>query len=81
MKTTIDAAGRVVIPKVLRDELGLTGGKEVEVSLRDGHLELEPVSVPMHLVERGGVLMAEPDAPIPPLTVEQVRETLDRVRR
>ena len=34
MRTTIDAAGRVVIPKALRDEMGLVPG-EVEL-VRDG---------------------------------------------
>jgi AbrB family looped-hinge helix DNA binding protein len=81
MKTTIDAAGRVVVPKVIRDELGLHGGDEVEVTLRDGRVELEPLPVPMRLVERGGVLVAEPESPVPSLSSEEVRRTLERVRR
>ncbi len=43
MKTTIDAAGRVVVPKQLRIRLGLTGGTEVEVGERDGAVEIRPV--------------------------------------
>jgi AbrB family looped-hinge helix DNA binding protein len=43
MRTTIDAAGRVVIPKTLRDELGFRPG-EVEL-VRDGAgVKIEPVS-------------------------------------
>ncbi len=43
MRTTIDRAGRVVIPKPLRDELGMGVG-EVELS-RDGNgVRIEPVA-------------------------------------
>jgi AbrB family looped-hinge helix DNA binding protein len=81
MRTTIDRAGRVVLPKVLREALGLRGGQEIEISLRDGGIQIEPVSAPMRLVERKGILVAEPDVPIPPLTRDEVRDTLERVRR
>jgi len=81
MRTTIDSAGRLVVPKVIREELGLRGGEEVEITLRDGRVEVEPLPVPMRLVERDGVLVAEPETALPPLTSEEVRETLDRTRR
>jgi AbrB family looped-hinge helix DNA binding protein len=81
MRTTIDAGGRVVVPKPLRDALGLRPGSEVEVSLRDGHVEIEPAGVPMRLVEKNGVTVVETDVPLPPLTPEQVREVLEQVRR
>jgi AbrB family looped-hinge helix DNA binding protein len=81
MKATIDAAGRIVVPKRLRDELGLRAGQELEVSIRDGRIQIEPVTAALHLVERDGVLVAEADAPLPPLTAEEVRDTLERVRR
>lgn len=43
MEATIDSAGRVVIPKRLRDELGITPGP-VEV-LRDGAgIRIEPLA-------------------------------------
>ena len=35
MRTTIDTAGRIVVPKALRDELGLVGGEELEIIVRD----------------------------------------------
>lgn len=82
MQTTIDRAGRVVIPKPLRDELGLRGGEEVEVTLRQGRIEIEPKSKGMRLVERDGFLAAEvEDDEGPPLTAQQVRELLERLRR
>lgn len=81
MKTTIDKAGRVVIPKRLREELGLRAGQEIEVSVRDGNIEIEPVPTPTRLVRRGKLLVAERDASIPPLTAEHVRDVLESVRR
>jgi AbrB family looped-hinge helix DNA binding protein len=81
MRTTIDMAGRIVVPKVLRDELGLTGGQELEITARDGRLELEPPPVPMHLERRGAVLVAVPDTPVARLTATQDRDALERSRR
>jgi AbrB family looped-hinge helix DNA binding protein len=31
MKTTIDSAGRIVVPKAVRDQLHLTPGSELEI--------------------------------------------------
>jgi AbrB family looped-hinge helix DNA binding protein len=81
MRTTIDAAGRVVIPKPMRDELGLRAGIEVELTLRDGRIEIEPVSKPVRLVERDGFLAAEVDDDEEgPLTSSEIRDVLDRLR-
>lgn len=81
MQTTIDAAGRVVIPKALRDRLGLTAGEALEVRERDGRLELEPAPTPMSLVKGRGGVVAVPREKLPVLTDEVVRATMDRVRR
>jgi AbrB family looped-hinge helix DNA binding protein len=43
MRTTIDKAGRLVVPKVLRDRLGLRPGA-VEVSADGAALRVEPVT-------------------------------------
>ena len=42
MRTTIDKAGRLVIPKPLRDRLGLHAG-EVEITADGTGLRVEPV--------------------------------------
>lgn len=56
MRATIDKAGRLVIPKQLRDELGLRPG-EVEVSAYGVGLRVEPVVGEESLDERGGRLV------------------------
>lgn len=81
MRTAIDAAGRVVIPKALRDALGLSAGQILEVAERDGRLELAPEPTPMRLVDHGDGVVAETDVEMPVLTAETVRETLERTRR
>lgn len=81
MRTTIDAGGRVVIPKAFRDELGFKPGSEVEIALADGRVEVEPVPTEMRLEQRNGHWVAVTDREMPVLTVEQVRETLERIRR
>ena len=83
MKTAIDSAGRVVIPKALRDSLGLTAGEPLEITERDGRLEIVPVATPMRLVDEGdGVAaVADADADMPVLTAGLVRDTLERIRR
>jgi AbrB family looped-hinge helix DNA binding protein len=81
MRSTIDPAGRVVIPKPLRDRLGLEHGQSVEIRERDGRIEIEPAPTAMSLVRRGAGPVAVPEEKLPPLTDEAVRETLDRVRR
>ena len=43
MKATIDRAGRLVIPKQLRDHLGLRPG-EVEVTAEGAGLRVEPLA-------------------------------------
>jgi len=81
MKTTIDKAGRIVVPKAMRDELGLNGGTEVEISLVDGHIEIEPVTSHIRLERQNGRLVAVSDREMPVLTAEQVRDYLEKVRR
>jgi AbrB family looped-hinge helix DNA binding protein len=81
MRTTIDAAGRLVIPKQIRDRLGLRGNQQVEITERDGRIEIEPSPTAVELVREGSVLVARPERSLPALTDEIVRDTLDRVRR
>jgi AbrB family looped-hinge helix DNA binding protein len=81
MKTTIDAAGRIVVPKPLRQALGMNPGQSLEIRASDGRLEIEVAPTPMQLMKRGKGLVAVPNAELPALTADQVRDTLERVRR
>ena len=82
MTTTIDSAGRIVVPKALREAMGLQPGDTLQLELRDdGRLEMAVPLVPMTLEQRGGVLTAVPDDELPPLTGDLVRETLEHMRR
>lgn len=81
MKTTIDSAGRIVVPKALRDALQLKPGQPLELRVADGRLEIEFAAVPLRLVKRGKGMVAVPDEPLPRLTADEVRDTLERVRR
>jgi AbrB family looped-hinge helix DNA binding protein len=81
MKSTIDAAGRIVVPKALRVALGLQPGQLLEIRAGDGRLEIEIAPTPVTLQKRGKGVVAVPGTELPPLTADQVRETLERVRR
>ncbi|HEX8741410.1 MAG TPA: AbrB/MazE/SpoVT family DNA-binding domain-containing protein, partial [Casimicrobiaceae bacterium] len=81
MQTTIDRAGRIVVPKSLREALGLEAGQLLEIRAGDGRLEIEVAPTPMHLKKRGKGVVAVPDRKLPTLTADLVRETLERVRR
>jgi AbrB family looped-hinge helix DNA binding protein len=81
MRTTIDAAGRLVVPKALREILGRQAGTQVLLQVRDGRLEVEPAPTPMRLVEGPDGVRAVAGADLPSLTTDQVRETLEQTRR
>ncbi|MGI8815021.1 MAG: AbrB/MazE/SpoVT family DNA-binding domain-containing protein [Pseudonocardia sp.] len=82
MSTDGWSTGRVVIPKQLRTAAALEPGQELEITERDGRIEIERVSPTMALVERDGFLAAEvADGEAPPLTAEDVRDLLERTRR
>jgi AbrB family looped-hinge helix DNA binding protein len=77
MRTTIDKAGRLVIPRPLRDRVGLAGGGEVELHLDGAAIRIEPVGG-IGLREDAGLLLI-PTAGTP-LTTTSVRELVDADR-
>jgi AbrB family looped-hinge helix DNA binding protein len=81
MIATIDSTGRIVVPKPLRQALGFVPGQALEMRVSDGRLEIEIAPTPMRLEKRGKGVVAVPDTPMPTLTAEQVRDTLEQVRR
>jgi len=80
MRTTIDSAGRVVVPKDLRAALNLNGGDEIEITLEGEVIELAPAPRQVRL-RRGprGVLTS--DLSLPDHGPDEVREALERARR
>ncbi len=64
METTIDAVGRIVVPKPLRDALGLTPGSKVDISRYGSGLQIVPGGRTARLVEENGVLVATGDTMI-----------------
>jgi AbrB family looped-hinge helix DNA binding protein len=58
MKASIDSVGRVVVPKPLRDALGLTPGTTVDISRYGAGLQLVPTGRTARLIDEGGVTVA-----------------------
>jgi AbrB family looped-hinge helix DNA binding protein len=81
MRASVDAAGRILIPRDMRERLGIRRGRPLEIRERDGRIEIEPTSTSMTLVRRSGGAVAVPGEKLPPLTDELVRDTLERTRR
>lgn len=85
MNTTveIDKAGRIVVPKKLRDDLHLIPGTRLRIERNGDRLTLMPSSTSARLVIQDGlplILAADgPDAPV--LTTEMVTELIEQGRR
>jgi len=62
MRTTIDKAGRVVIPAALRQRAGLNAGAEVELTEDDLGLRLTRIAPGPRLMKVGTRLVARPTA-------------------
>ncbi len=83
MKTTIDPAGRLVIPKPIRQEAGLRPGMVLDVRWRAGRIGIEPAPLPIKLVRKGPLVVAVPEKDVEVLrgdAVERTRKTLRRER-
>lgn len=57
MEVTLDRSGRFVIPKAMRDALGLGPGSKLEIEEREDALLLRPRRPELDLVEEDGVLV------------------------
>jgi AbrB family looped-hinge helix DNA binding protein len=77
---TIDAAGRLVVPKSIREAAGLRPGMPLAISFRDGRIEIEPAPLEVRVVKRRGFRIAEPAAPVEELDQEAIRRTRDEGR-
>jgi AbrB family looped-hinge helix DNA binding protein len=69
MEVRIDDVGRIVVPKPLRDALGLVAGSTLDISRYGAGLQLVPAGRTARLVEEAGVLVATGETEIDDDTV------------
>lgn len=60
IQTTIDASGRLVLPKAIRDEAGVQSGMTLNLRVREGRIEIEPAPREIRIVQKGPLRIAVP---------------------
>ena len=80
MTVTIDHAGRLVIPKAIREEAHLEAGETLEIRVRDGRIEIETSARDVEIVTQGRLRVAKPRERSTALTSATVRATQQRIR-
>lgn len=79
MEATIDSGGRLLLPKSIRDSLGLAPGSKVDVSLYGSGVQITPGGRTARLErDAGGRLIARAETVV---TDEQMFALLDAGRR
>ncbi len=76
-KLTLDKAGRVVIPKPLRDELRLSSGDSLEIESQGDELILRPVREAATMFKEDGMWVIKTGKP---LSVGEVDAVIESVR-
>jgi AbrB family looped-hinge helix DNA binding protein len=64
MRTTIDRAGRVVVPASIRERMGLTAGTALDITVDEFGIRLERIAPPPRLVRVGRRMVARPTAAV-----------------
>ena len=77
MKTTIDKAGRLVIPKELRDRVGMTAG-EVVIEVDGAGLRVAPIAQDALVTHRGRLLVPAVGADLSDDDVHALRDADQR---
>ena len=78
MTITMDRAGRVMLPKAVRDHHGLTEGAKLDISEEGASIIITPQPARIEIAEEAGRLVAVGGAPV---TDQIVREVLEAIRR
>jgi len=76
-KLTVDKAGRVVIPKKLRDELHLSSGDSLEIESQGDELVLRPVHEKATMFKEDGMWVIKTGKA---LAVEDLNAVIESVR-
>lgn len=78
MEITMDRSGRIVVPKDLRDALGMEEGGTFDISRYGSGLHLEPHGRKARIVERDGRLVLTSDHVV---TDDEMYALIDALRR
>lgn len=80
MKITMDGAGRIVIPKALRERARLVPGQPLRIEVYNGAITIEPEPLTLTLEQQGSFLVACPVEKPEQLSNDAVLQTLDSIR-
>ena len=80
MNSTIDKAGRIVVPKAIRVAARLEPGTEISFRLVSGRVEMEPAPLAVSLERRGHLVVAVPNRKLPVLAESGVEDTIAALR-
>lgn len=75
-----DKSGRIVLPKEIRDHLGIIAGTEFEIEERDNGIFLKPIHQEPKITEKNGWLVVSFGADHK-VTPQDVREEIENSRR
>jgi AbrB family looped-hinge helix DNA binding protein len=74
---TIDKAGRVILPKPVRDALQISPGDSLELESSEDHIILRPAVAKGGMYKKRGMWVFDSGVPLP---AESVNRTISRVR-
>ncbi len=78
MEVTVDSVGRIVVPKALRDALGLVPGAKVDITRYGTGLHLAPGGRTARIRDIDGILVADSETVV---TDDDVLALIDAGRR
>lgn len=80
MNATIDRAGRLVVPKPVREAAHLHPGTRVQFRVPDGRVEIEPVPMEVRFERSGPLVVAVPQTEGAGMTTADVERILAETR-
>lgn len=80
MNATIDRAGRLVVPKPVREAAHLHPGTQVRFRVLDGRVEIEPVPMAVRFERSGTMVVAVAQKEGAIVTTEEIEQTLAEIR-
>lgn len=78
MEASVDSVGRVILPKQMRDRLGLVPGTKVDISLYGDGLHIAPTGRTARLERRSDGFVAVSETVV---TDDDIFDLIDSVRR